>query len=498
LTQSSLRDKYQQSILTAHACKAPPDLEAALSIVAQLLLSDRSKAEMGIQHLCFLQDVELLYRTALGMYNLDLTLLVAQHSQKDPKEYLPFLRNLQQQEQWRMRFLIDDYLKRYTKALGSLDKLGQPAFAELEDYVCRHSLFQNALSLFKYVPEKQNQILILYAENLREQHSYREAGLTYESLGQFSRALECYLLGLDWKEAVALIQQERDQVDDEFSLAIKDKGAIFSKLAGDLLEARHYREAATIFLEYVRDVPEAVASYCKGNYYDDAIRVCGQHKMPELLISVVDPGLGEGFGHFSELLSDCKNQITSQVRRLRELRVTKEADPMGFFGEPEESDAPDNISLASTESSTAPSYITQYTGKTGGTAKTGASRRTAKNRRREERKRARGKKGTIYEEEYLINSIGRLIERVDDSELEVTRLIEGLIRRNMRTHSFQLQKLFVQVRESLKSVVNEVFTLSDKDRERYDDEGNVYYLPEIPVPEIKEFKRFATLDYDLE
>lgn len=502
ITQDSFKTKYQQSILTAHACKSPPDLEAALTIVSQFLESSPSQAEICIQHLCFLQDVELLYRTALGMYNLDLTLLVAQHSQKDPKEYLPFLRNLQQQEQWRLRFMVDDYLKRYSKALSDLNELGDAAFDELKDYVKHHSLFQNALGLFKYVPSRQNEMLLLYAENLSQNHNFREAGLTYESLGDHTLALKNYILGSDWKKAVVIIDdinEESKGDSHENGSHIDSKGSLYLQLAEQILEGRGYRDAATIYLEYLNDVPKAVASYCKGSYYDDAIRVCSKHNVNELIASIVDPGLNEGFAYTSELLSDCKNQLNSQVRRLRELRVAKQSDPMGFYGGgPEETDAPDNISLAPTESSTAPSYMTQYTGKTSGTAKTGASRKTAKNRRREERKRARGKKGTIYEEEYLISSVGRLIERVHDSEVEAIRLIEGLLRRQMRTHAFQLQRNFVQIVENLKAVVQEVFTLSEKDRQRYDDNGNIYYVPQIAIPDIKEFKRFATLDYDVE
>jgi hypothetical protein len=37
--------------------------------------------------------------------------------------------------------------------------------------------------------------------------------------------------------------------------------------------------------------------------------------------------------------------------------------------------------------------------------------RSSKSKRREERKKARGKKGTIYEEEYLVGSLKRLYER---------------------------------------------------------------------------------------
>jgi elongator complex protein 1 len=39
-------------------------------------------AEIAVEHICFLADVNKLYDTALGLYDLELTLLVAQQSQK--------------------------------------------------------------------------------------------------------------------------------------------------------------------------------------------------------------------------------------------------------------------------------------------------------------------------------------------------------------------------------------------------------------------------------
>lgn len=87
-----------QNMITAHVCKSPPHLEAGLSEIAKLRserlsflelslyshgIGDNSEhAERAIEHICFLADVNRLYDTALGLYDLDLTLQVAQQSQK--------------------------------------------------------------------------------------------------------------------------------------------------------------------------------------------------------------------------------------------------------------------------------------------------------------------------------------------------------------------------------------------------------------------------------
>ena len=167
------------------------------------------------------------------------------------------------------------------------------------------------------------------------------------------------------------------------------------------------------------------------------------------------------------------------------MRTKKEEDPYAFYGQ--ETEQADDVSIAPSETSTKESFFTRYTGKTGGTAKTGASRRTAKNKRREERKRARGKKGTIYEEEYLIQSIGRLIERLNQTLSDSYNLVEALCRRNKREQAYQIQKNFLEVIQLLNENVKEIYSISEKDRERIDENGEVYLIPEMKIPEIPVF-----------
>src|SRR5271163_994408 len=71
-----------QNIITANVCKSPPALEDGLLVVAELMNESEALAEKAVEHICFLADANKLYDTALGLYNLDLALLVAQQSQK--------------------------------------------------------------------------------------------------------------------------------------------------------------------------------------------------------------------------------------------------------------------------------------------------------------------------------------------------------------------------------------------------------------------------------
>lgn len=121
-------------------------------------------------------------------------------------------------------------------------------------------------------------------------------------------------------------------------------------------------------------------------------------------------------------------------------------------------DFADNISLAATEASTsAGTFLTRYTNRSTGTLASNATRKTSRNKRREERKRARGKKGSVYEEEYLVNSIGRLVERVNELNDETVRLVEGLMRRGMRERAVAVENSLVEVLDACKGCLEEVF-----------------------------------------
>jgi elongator complex protein 1 len=120
--------------------------------------------------------------------------------------------------------------------------------------------------------------------------------------------------------------------------------------------------------------------------------------------------------------------------------------------------------------------MTRYTNNSMGTLATNATRKTSKNRRREERKRARGKKGTVYEEEYLVNSIRRLMERWNESAEDVERLVEGLMRRGMRERAGAVEGVMKDVGEVCKGCMEEVFGGSEKSAgglARLDGEGGL-------------------------
>ncbi|KAI9867254.1 MAG: hypothetical protein M1813_009532 [Trichoglossum hirsutum] len=437
-----------QNIITAHVCKSPPDLEAGLSAIAKLREGELEMAEKLVEHICFLADVNQLYDYALGLYDLDLALLVAQQSQMDPREYLPFLQKLQELPQGRRRFSIDNHLGRYSKALRHLHGLG--VASEIRDYTVRNQLYKSALELYRYQMGPLNEIMRLYADYLNNQSNFKEAGIAFEYLAMYKEAMDAYRAAGLWRETLLCAAQASVPATQMKELAIA--------LAEGLYEAKDYANAANIYLDYGQDVETAARAFCKGYLFADAMLIVVLRGREDLLETIIDQGLVDGLVASTDLLADCKAQVLAQVPRLRELRAKKEEDPLAYYEGTAEVDVPDNVSLAPTDSSTSASLFTRYTSRTG-TVNTQMTHKTSKNRRREERKRARGKKGSVYEEEYLVNSIGRLIERVNSAREEMGPLIQGLLRRRMRERALAIEAALDDVIELIRGCVGEVFRL---------------------------------------
>ncbi|KAL5440412.1 hypothetical protein PMIN06_009675 [Paraphaeosphaeria minitans] len=446
LEQERYKNDHLQNIITSHVCKVPADLEAGLQLIGRLQSSQDPLTDRAAEHICFLADVNQLYDTSLGIYNLELALLIAQQSQKDPREYLPHLQFLQELSPLRRRYQIDDQLGRRTKALYHLKDL--EAHDEVQDYVQKHGLYPAALSMYQYEPSHYKNIMRLYADNLSTINKNKEAAIAYEYLSDHASAWPCYLSANLWREALSSAILAGVSSSELEQLA--------TDLVDGLTESKDYFSASTITLDHLSDLQSAARLLCQGAYFAEAIRIVTLRQQPSLIAEVIDPGLIERSADMTEFLAEMKSQLLAQVPRLRDLRTKKAEDPLAFYEGTEDANIPDNISLAPTNTTSGGTFMTRYTNQTG-TVNTQTTRKTSKNKRREERKRARGKKGTVYEEEYLVNSVERLIERINGMQDEIQRLVEGLVRRGMRERAVAVEVAVIEVEDKCREAVKEIY-----------------------------------------
>jgi len=76
----------------------------------------------ALEYVSWLVNPDRLFNIALTTYNFELVTLVATQTQKDPKEYVPYLQSLKALPQEYMRFKIHFDLKDFEAALECLSK----------------------------------------------------------------------------------------------------------------------------------------------------------------------------------------------------------------------------------------------------------------------------------------------------------------------------------------------------------------------------------------
>ncbi|KAI0828044.1 IkappaB kinase complex IKAP component [Trametes gibbosa] len=453
LEQKDLK-AYVNSILTAHVVKRPPDYEAGLALLLRLKESEPSIVEDAVKYIIFLVDADKLFDTALGMYDFSLVLMVAQHAQKDPREYLPFLRELRALDQHYQRFRIDDHLRLYEKALTHLSEAGPERFDEAIAYVEKHQLCDHALLIWRET-DQYKAVLNIYGDWLFERRDFREAAFVFRQANRPEKALIAHEKALDWRELFELALQKDFSAEE-----LKD---IAYRVSDDLLSKKRTSEAALVLLDYAKDVRAAVIALVEGSHFSEARRILVLHRHPELIEEIVYPGALECRARISEDMSEMREQLRKQANRLRELRVRKVEEPDAFYGV-EDTDL-HNVDVM-TDISMAPTMFTRYTVAPSAMSKT-SSKRSSRSKRKLERKVGSGRKGTVDEEEYLLKSVSKLVTRFNVTQTDGASLLPHLLQftDEHRVEAASLQQELSGLAEELSEAVEEIWKKAPESEE---------------------------------
>ncbi|KAJ8489069.1 hypothetical protein ONZ51_g3188 [Trametes cubensis] len=446
--------KYVNSILTAHVVKRPPDHEAGLALLLRLKETEPDLVEDAVKYIIFLVDADKLFDTALGMYDFSLVLMVAQHAQKDPREYLPFLRELRALDHYYQRFRIDDHLRRYEKALTNLSLAGPERFDEAMEYVEKHQLYDHALSIWRGT-DKYEAVLNIYGDWLFERRDFREAAFVLRQANRPEKAMIAHEKALEWQELFELAVQ-RELSDDELK-------EIAYRVAEDLVSKKRTSEAAQVLLDYAKDIREAVIALVEGSHFSEARRVIVLRRRPELLEEIIHPGALECRARVAEDMSEMREQLRKQVNRLRELRIRKVEEPEAFYGV--EDTELHNVDVM-TDISMAPTMFTRYTVAPSAMSKT-SSKRSSRSKRKLERKVGSGRKGTVDEEEYLLKSVSKLVTRFNTTQADSASLLPHLLQftEEHRAEAASLQQELQDFAAELSAAVEEIWKKAPESEE---------------------------------
>jgi elongator complex protein 1 len=217
------------------------------------------------------------------MYDFSLVLMIAQHAQKDPREYLPFLRELRALSKFYQRFRIDDHLKRHVKALRNLGLAGADHFEEAMSYVEQHQLYEEALSIWRNT-DSYKAVLNVYGNWLFDRREFKQAALVFVEAEKPSKVMVAYEKSLEWQELFDLALRENRSEEDVIVMGYRVAGIfaclvtfgwtrLKSLLSEDLSSKKRYSEAARVLLDYSKDVRQAVIALVQGHNISEARRV---------------------------------------------------------------------------------------------------------------------------------------------------------------------------------------------------------------------------------
>ncbi|OSC96781.1 IkappaB kinase complex IKAP component [Trametes coccinea BRFM310] len=481
--------KYVNSILTAHVVKRPPDHEAGLALLLRLKESEPHLVEDAVKYIIFLVDADKLFDTALGMYDFSLVLMVAQHAQKDPREYLPFLRELRSLDHYYQRFRIDDHLRRYEKALTNLSLAGSERFDEAMTYVEKHQLYEHALSIWRGT-DKYEAVLNIYGDWLFERREFRDAAFVFRQANRPEKAMIAHEKALEWQELFELAVQQQLSADE-----LKDTAY---RVAEDLVSKKRTLEASAVLLDYAKDVREATIALVEGSHFSEARRIIVLHHRPELMAEIIHPGALECRSRIAEDLTEMREQLRKQVNRLRELRVRKVEEPEAFYGV--EDTELHNVDVM-TDISMAPTMFTRYTVAPSAVSKT-SSKRSSRSKRKLERKVGSGRKGTVDEEEYLLKSVSKLVARFNATQADSASLLPHLLQftDEHRAEAASLQQELHEFSAELHEAVDEIWKKAPESEEKaepapamdswaarmeaYEKQKHTNPLDKVPKPEL--------------
>ncbi|XP_053910460.1 elongator complex protein 1 isoform X2 [Cuculus canorus] len=442
--------KYCLSILTAHVKKNPPELEIALQKVHDLRESVTAdvkavSAEEALKYLLFLVDVNELYDYSLGTYDFDLVIMVAEKSQKDPKEYLPFLNTLRKMETNYQRYTIDRHLKRYTKALGHLSKCGPEHFSEFLNLVKDQNLYCEAFKLYPLGTQEYKDISDAYGEYLVQKQLYEQAALIFARASIFAKALDAFQNSGSWQQALCMASQLGYTKDKLSSLA--------QSMAGKLVEQRKHAEAAILLEQYSQNYEEAVLLLLEGALWEEALRLIHKYGRLDILETNFKPAILEA--QKSQLMF-LDSQKTDFVRHKNRLQVVRELKEKAFesMQDCEMPHCPE-LDLFSETSSvvTASDTNSKYSH-----SNSRISARSSKNRRKAERKRYSLKEGSPFEDTALLEALGENVHAVEAVKGDIHILLKQLVLFGYDEQAGALQRVLEEVLQLMETSIPEIWT----------------------------------------
>lgn len=432
-------------------------------------LPDTSTRTDAIEFLKYMIDVNVLFNEALATYDMDIVLMVAQQSNKDPKEYLKLVNDFNQINPFPYRaFRIDIFLKRYERSLENISKCEEmfskqtersleniskcedKYFEEALQVIDSHRLYKKALAIYSQ-EEKVERIWAMFAEYLLSKKFYSEAGHAFSRSKNYLKSMKCYQMSGDWNAALRECVKLNDPIQTKL---------LHISLIDQLKSSGKFLEAASIAEKYERNFNSAFQILLDGYEWDHVSR---------LIVSKSNDGnLCESFQiqfwnklqfhgkSLIERIEENSKKLNQYYLRLVEVRSEKEKlqvdgddnyleDTMSEIGSEFSSSSLRNGSTSSSRNSG--SLRTRMTG-------------SGKGAKKMKKKTLKIKEGSSYEDIALMNGYKEIVVSLDSLQSEVGLVLKHFIcEYDFKVHhTVHFENLAIRLSSSFDHALNDLIS----------------------------------------
>lgn len=263
----------------------------------------------AIKFLRYFVSEDRIFYAALSTYDLDVLLIVASQTNKDPKEYKSLINHLLQFDDLNYRkFLIDDLLKHPHRALTHLC-LCENKDTEIIEYTEKNSLYSLALQCQINLKLK-TRIAQIYGDWLVKNKYPVEAASVFSSFGFIEDALKTLKTAQFWQKYIDLVLIYK-KTDINFMHTLKN----------ELIQNGLFIEAADLIIIYFPDlIDEAIIYYLNGRKYMKACNYLELLKQPNTKITM-QTIIKKEINTQIEILQKDIDDFLCRVNRLTEIRM---------------------------------------------------------------------------------------------------------------------------------------------------------------------------------
>lgn len=422
-----------------------------------------------LKYFCWLVDAEELFRESLLIFDLELAVMVAEFTQKDPKDYLPYVEALKRMEDplaRRVRICRD--LNRDGAALEQIRdhfaESGQQVDATNVDRLLQianeSGLHAKALELFGASESLNKALRRSLADKMNKSKDFKGAADMYLSTGEHAKALECFEKILDWKSGVQVLQK---MGKGDSAQIFREQCQFLTRIKPKFEKLKSYRELAEMSVFMRQSGLKTAELLLRGHFFRECKSLMNERNLWE------EREKGEEWESFRrELLLQASVQSNLHVDMLanlhkwrarlkavkREKRQMLERIVNGDI--PEEMQASEHLSAFSQTSGQ--SSVSAFSILTG--VGMGGNKRRGKKPKNLIRRKV--KEGSVYEEEWLAQSINAM-DLTLEHEKSVSHLLSLLVRMGAISEAraalrqYRMTKAEVQNKGIVKTVLQEEF-----------------------------------------